>query len=168
MPTLIYIYVTIQLLIVAYYDVQTKKIINLWPLANIFLYIVLVFWYPEYYKFSIGTFAWPIGIFIAGFMLFVLKIMGGGDSKYLATFYLLIPENMHDEAFISLAVATALVGGSVFIKNIMQNLNKIVLAWKQKDLVMIKNIFGKKFAYAPVILISWMWFGWKIKDKIKF
>jgi len=122
MPIIVYIYIALQLLIVAYYDMQSRKIINLWPISNIALFTVFIFLFPKYYHFSISTLAWPLGFFLAGFILFILKIMGGGDSKYLASFYLLVPENLHEEAFMSLAIATLMVGGSVFIKNIMKSL----------------------------------------------
>jgi prepilin peptidase CpaA len=168
MPLLVFIYVAFQLLTVAYIDVKSKKISNSWAIANIFLYAALVFLLPTYYKFSFDTFVWPIGFFVAGFLLFIVKVMGGGDSKYLASFYLLIPVQFHEEAFMSLAVATLFVGGSVFIKNIMKNSDLIVLAWKEKNAVHIRNVFGKKFSFAPVIFISWMWFGWTIKDSLIF
>ena len=168
MPLLIYFYISLQLLTVAYIDIKTKKISNKWPLANIFLYGVLLLLLPQHYSFNFETFIWPIGFFVAGFLLFILKIMGGGDSKYLASFYLLIPVQFHEEAFMSLAVATVFVGGSVFIKNLLKNSDILILAWKERNVLYIKNVFGKKFSFAPVIFISWMWFGWTIKEKLVF
>ena len=124
--------------------------------------------FPDSYALNFSTFVWPIGFFAAGFILFLMRVMGGGDSKYLATFYLLIPQKFHEEAFLSLAIATVLVGGSVFIKNLLNNVNKIVMAWQTKDVSVIRGIFGKKFAFAPVIFISWVWFGWKIRASLFF
>ena len=146
----------------------TKKISNTWMIFNIILYLVFLMIFPNQYVFNFSTFVWPIGFFTAGFILFLMRVMGGGDSKYLATFYLLIPQKLHEEAFLSLAVATVLVGGSVFIKNLLNNINKIAMAWQTKNISVIRGVFGKKFAFAPVIFISWIWFGWKIRGSIFF
>ena len=168
MPIIVYIYLALQLLIVAYFDIQTRKIINWWPISNVLIYVMLVFLYPKYYAFSFQTFIWPIGFFVAGFLLFVLKIMGGGDSKYLASFYLMVPLQLHEETFISLAVATSLIAGSIFVKNILTNTDKLLIAWREKNIFYIKTLFGKKFAFAPVIFISWIWLGWKIRKIFVF
>ncbi|EQC43311.1 prepilin peptidase [Bacteriovorax sp. Seq25_V] len=168
MPFVVFAYLAVQILIVAYHDFQTKKISNKWSLINIGFYVFFTLIFPEYYTFSLETFIWPLGFFVAGFILFLMKIMGGGDSKYLASFYLLIPSQFHEQAFFSLAIATVLVGGSVFTKNIMKNADLIMTAFKNKDIKLVRSIFGKKFAFAPVIFISWIWFGWIIKEKILF
>lgn len=168
MLLVVYVFLAIQVLSVAYYDFQTKKISNNWIIFNILLYLIFLMIFPAYYKFSFETFVWPIGFFVAGFLLFILKIMGGGDSKYLASFFLLIPVQLHEEAFLSLAVATILVGGSVFIKNLLNNTEKLITAWQTKDVSLVRGVFGKKFVFAPVIFISWMWFGWKIRESLTF
>ncbi|OIQ18545.1 MAG: hypothetical protein BM556_09835 [Bacteriovorax sp. MedPE-SWde] len=168
MPLLVYIYIAIQLLTVAYIDVQSKKISNKWPIANIFLYGLLVLLLPQYYNFNFETFVWPIGFFVAGFLLFLTKVMGGGDSKYLASFYLLVPVKFHEEAFMSLAVATLFVGGSVFLRNILKNADLIIQAYRDRNIAAIRSVFGKKFSFAPVIFISWMWFGWTIRKFLVF
>ncbi len=164
----IYVFLIIQLLFVAYYDLKSSKISNTWMISNIILYVGLVIIFPDQYSFGWKTFIWPIGFFVAGFVLFLLKIMGGGDSKYLATFFLLVPYAFHDKMFFALALSTTLIGGSIFIKNILKNLDKLVLAYKTMDVTLVRGVFGQKFAYAPVILISWLWFGWTIKDKMKW
>lgn len=168
MPFVVYLYLAAQILLVAYQDLQTKKISNRWPIINLGFFVFFILLFPEYYKFEISTFIWPIAFFVAGFFLFVLKIMGGGDSKYLTTFYLLIPVNYHEEAFFALAISTILVGSSIFINNILKNIDLIMMAFRTRDLLAIRSIFGKKFAFAPVIFISWIWFGWKIRNHIIF
>ena len=104
--------------------------------------------------------------FVAGFILFIFKIMGGGDSKYLSSFYLLIPYHLHEEAFSALLVATLFIGGSVFMKNILENLDRLIVAFRTSNLSLIKGVFGKKFTFAPVIFVSWLWFGWTIREKL--
>ncbi|MFG1494108.1 prepilin peptidase [Halobacteriovorax sp. GFR7] len=168
MPVSVYIFIFIQLLYVSYIDIQSRKIANAWSIGNIFLFLVLVFFFPNNYIIGIETLLYPLGIFLAGFLLFILKIMGGGDSKYLASLFLLIPVAHQDQALISLSVVTVIVGLSVFITNILKNLEFIIQAFKEGNVVQIKKIFGKKFAFAPVILISWIFLGWKIKKYIFF
>lgn len=168
MPISVYIYLLIQLIYVSYIDIQSRKIANAWSIGNIFLFLVLLFFFPQSYNLGIQTFLFPLGFFCAGFLLFILKIMGGGDSKYLSTLFLIIPVEIHDQAFVSLAVVTVIVGLSVFITNILKNWQFIVKAFKEGNIFQIKKIFGKKFAFAPVILVSWIFLGWKIKDLIYF
>ena len=168
MPISVYIFLVFQLFFVAYGDFKDKKISNVWPVINIVFFIISAFIFPNHYNFSLSTFLFPITFFVVGFILFILKIMGAGDSKYLLSFYLLIPVALHEDAFVFLAYSTVVVGLSLLFSNIFKNLDIIVVAIKSRNLILIKSIFGKKFSYAPVILVSWLWFGWTIKDKIFF
>jgi prepilin peptidase CpaA len=61
---------------------------------------------------------------------------------------------------------TVLIGFSIFILNLARNYQKVLLAIKYKDIGRVKNVFGKKFTFAPVILIAWVWFAWKIKTNL--
>jgi prepilin peptidase CpaA len=88
-------------------------------------------------------------------------IMGGGDSKYLSSLYILVPLNMQETVFTYLLYATILVGSTLLLFNILKNLDIIIIHFKMRDIAGIKKIFGKKFTYAPVIFIAWMWFGWQ-------
>jgi prepilin peptidase CpaA len=97
-----------------------------------------------------------------------MKIMGGGDSKFLASFYLLVPLELQDEAFLSLLYATIIIASTMFIVNIILGREYIFEAWREKRLDKIKMVFGKKFAYAPLILASWIWFGIKNYQRIYF
>lgn len=164
MPVSVYLFLSLQLLFVAYFDFKFKKISNIWLLINLITYMVLLFIFPDNYNFDWQTFTFPLAIILGGYILFILKIMGGGDSKYLFSFYLVIPVSFHEKAFLCLAYTTVLVGLSLFLNNIIQNSDKIIMALKNKNIESIKNIFGKKFSYAPAIFTSWIWFGWKIKN----
>ena len=165
MPVAVYIYLCVQLVYVAYYDLKTKKISNRWMIANVCFYLLFLLLFPDRYSVTFEAFVWPVGFFAAGFLLYILKIMGGGDSKYLSSFYLLIPPQFHEDAFASLAVATMFIGGSIFVKNTLENLDRIILAFRTSDLTLIKGVFGKKFTFAPVIFVSWIWFGWTMRGK---
>lgn len=167
MPLLVYIFIAIELFFVAYLDFKYKKIANLWSVVNIAFFIVCVFAFPEYYQISFKLFFFPVVFVAVGFMLFILNIMGGGDSKYLASLYLLIPLAIQENAFIYLTYTTVLVGGSLFIFNVVKNIEKIIFHFKIGNIKGVKELFGKKFSFAPVILISWMWFGWQTLKLLK-
>jgi prepilin peptidase CpaA len=59
MPLVVYIFVTIQLIVVSYVDLKIKKISNMWSLLNIGLYFLLLFIFPNEYYFSLNTFIFP-------------------------------------------------------------------------------------------------------------
>ncbi len=115
------------------------------------------------YKFSFSSLFYPLAFLMVGYVLFTLKIMGAGDSKYLFSIYLVLPVTEHEESFLCLAYTTTVVGLCLFLINIFSNSDKIKIAILSRNVSMIRNIFGKKFSYAPVILLSWLWFGWKRK-----
>ena len=94
-------------------------------------------------------------------ILFLVKIMGGGDSKYLFSIYLLIPIALQDSAFLNLVYSTLFLGGIIFITNIIRNFDKIIDAIKSKDMGSLRIIIGRKFSFSPIILISWIFFGWE-------
>jgi len=87
--------------------------------------------------------------------------MGGGDSKYLASFYLLVPHSFQETVYLYLLYTTVIVGSSLLLFNAIKNFDNIVVLIRIGDVRGIKKIFGKKFTYAPVIFIAWMWFGWQ-------
>jgi len=85
--------------------------------------------------------------------------MGAGDSKFLFTFYLLIPEGFQEDVFLFQAYLTVIVGGSLLIYNTYKNFGKLKLAYIHGDVGIVRGVYGKKFAYAPVIFGAWIWFG---------
>jgi prepilin peptidase CpaA len=161
LPIVVYIFISIQLLVVAYIDFKTKKISNMWMLINFLFFCLLTLVFPTIYIWSIQVFIFPLAFLLVGFGLFILNIMGGGDSKYLATLYLLVPLDFQEITFVYLLYATILVGSFLLLFNFLKNFDLIVIHFKMRDLAGIKRIFGKKFTYAPVIFIAWMWFGWQ-------
>jgi len=165
MPATVYIFLLIQLFFVSYIDVTKKKIPNFWVLINLVFAIVIISFFPSY-EFSLSLFLYPLSFFVVGFLLFILKIMGGGDSKYLFSMFLLIPTHRHEEYFLCLAYMTVMVGLSLFLINIARNRKKILVAIRYKDMGRIKDVFGKKFTFAPVILLAWIWFGWNLRNNL--
>lgn len=161
MPLMVFIFISIQLLVVAYVDFKTSKISNIWLFINFFFFCVLTFVYPQVYVWHINALLFPVAFLLVGFALFVMNIMGGGDSKYLSSLYLLVPLGFQDIVFLYLLYTTVIVGSSLLLFNALKNFDNIVLMVKIGDIVGIKKVFGKKFTYAPVIFIAWMWFGWQ-------
>ena len=160
-PMMVFVFLSIQLLVVAYIDFKTRKISNMWILINVIFFLVLTFVYPQIYVWSFSVLLFPAAFFIVGFSLFALNIMGGGDSKYLSSLYLLIPLKFQEVVFLYLLYTTVIVGSSLLLFNALKNFDRIVLLVKVGDTRGIRKIFGKKFTYAPVIFIAWMWFGWQ-------
>lgn len=160
-PLMVFVFIAIQLLVVAYIDFKTTKISNMWVFINFFFFVVLSFVFPQIYVWKFSSFLFSIAFIIVGLALFITNIMGGGDSKYLASFYLLVPPDFQETVFLYLLYTTVIVGSSLLLFNALKNFDNIVLLVKIGDVGGIKKIFGKKFTYAPVIFIAWMWFGWQ-------
>lgn len=165
-PLPIYIFILLELIFVAWADVRTNKIVNMWSILNLTFFLIFLLVNPNYYYFKLETFMYSGVFLMVGFIFFLLKIMGAGDSKFLFTFFLIVPLNLHEQTFESLLVSTVLVGTFVFITNVAKNFDKLRISLKIGDVKSIKSCFGTKFAFAPVILIAWIWVGWKIKDSL--
>lgn len=164
MPLPIYLFVLIELIFVAVADIRTNKIVNLWSVLNLIFFLVLVYISPQYYFFKLDTFIYSSVFLLVGFTLFLLRIMGGGDSKFLFTFFLIVPMHLQEKTFEYLLISTVLVGTFVFITNLAKNFDKLKASLKMGDNEAVKSCFGSKFAFAPVILLAWIWVGWTIKN----
>ncbi len=162
MPISTYIFVLVQLVPVSYLDIKTKKIANFWPVLNILAYLFNLYLFPDQYPLIFTHFLYSIGFLVIGFMLFLMKIMGPGDAKYLASIFLLIVDNLQATFFFQIIYLTILAGSILLIFHAILNFDKIKKAIMISNFGEIKGIFGTKFTYAPIILISWMGFGWKI------
>ncbi|MAW07092.1 MAG: hypothetical protein CME61_02295 [Halobacteriovoraceae bacterium] len=165
-PISLYIFLFIQLIFVSYTDLKIKKIPNLWPLSNILLFVIVYFLFPNLYELSWRTLVYPVIFFFVGLFFFSIKIVGAGDSKYLVSLFLLIPLAFQEVALASLVEITFVAGGVSFLFNTIKNIKKIFKALKEKKINLIKECYGKKFPFAPVILGSWIIFGWKIQKNL--
>ena len=159
MPVSVYIFLMIQLSVVSWLDIKYKKIANYWSLINIVTFVVVLFVFPDNYSFDWPTFQIPLGWIVVGIILFALKIMGAGDSKFLFSMFLLIPEEYHMVELLCLLYVTCFVGGGLLLYNSLRNFDKLLLGWKVRDVRMIKSVYGHRFSFAPVIAVSWIWFG---------
>lgn len=161
--TPLYFFLLIELIFVSYGDLKYRKISNLWSIVNLAFSLLLFVSYPKLYPFNLSTFQYTFVFIMVGFILFQLKIMGGGDSKYLATFFLLIPYKSQDEVFSYLLISTIFIGVMFFVNNVLKNYDKIMQSIVDKNLEGVKSCFGSKFPFAPVILVSWILVGWELK-----
>lgn len=168
MPLPIYLFILIELIFVAVADIRTNKIVNTWSILNLVFFLLLLYVSPEYYFFKLDTFMYSFVFLLVGFMLFLLRIMGGGDSKFLFTFFLIVPMHLQEKTFEYLLISTVLVGTFVFITNVAKNFDKLKRSLKVGDHQTVKSCFGSKFAFAPVILLAWIWIGWTIKDTLLY
>jgi len=163
-PLSVYLFLLVELIAVSYLDILYKKISNYWPIMNIAFFLAFLIFMSDTYKVNFETFFYSIAFLGVGFFLYMIRVMGAGDSKFLFSFYIMVPSSFHESAFICLIYSVFLIGGGFFVKNIFVNRQKIYNDVMTKNVVGIKMVFGKKFAFAPVILVSWIWFGIKNKD----
>lgn len=164
-PLGIYIAILLELLFVSWKDVKTKRISNLWAISNIIIFVVLTFVFPHLYIWAWQTFLYSAVFLIIGFILFLLNIMGAGDTKYLFSFFLLVPLGLQEQSFFFLLVSTVVTGVIFLFMNLVTNLKKIICYFKVGDFQGVKSCFGSKFAFAPVILLSWLCIGLFLRQK---
>jgi len=161
MPGSVYLFILLQTIIVATIDLKTRKISNSWSLFNIIFYFLGIFFLSTTYMFSWESWAFPVGIFILGFGLYYLKIMGGGDSKFMATIFVVIPPAYHEQLAMNLIMTTIVCAGAIFLFNFFRNVKKIKNAVLLNELFLLKGIWGKKFPFAPIISLSVGLLGWQ-------
>ena len=159
MSPYLYCYLLFELVVVSWGDVKSKRIPNSWALLNGATFILLAVFWPAEYAFSPSTLIYPLGLLVVGFFLFALNIMGGGDSKFLATFFLLVPGSRHQQFFIILLYGTILFSGALFCYHSLKNLRALQTMLWTRSWHQFSKIYGKKFSFSPTILFSWAVFG---------
>lgn len=165
----IYGFITLNLVVVAFYDLKTRKIKNIWSLLNLFFGVLFLIFQKQMYEFSFQHFYYPIIFFLITFFLFWMKIMGAGDSKYLTTFFFLIPTKQHEYFLFYLLLTTCVIGLIFLFVNII---NRRKMIFREIMTGKLKSVYfqlGTKIPYAPVAFIAWIWLGieyFKIYEKI--
>lgn len=155
----IYYLILAQLVIVSWIDIKTKKISNLWLLVNLVLGVAFHFIFPETYPWEWATLLFPLGWLLVGFLLFVLGIMGAGDSKYLASLFLIIPLEQQVIMLEKIIYATLVVGFITLTFKLAKDFQKIkayAFSTYWKGLV---TSIRSSFSYAPVVLLAWILLG---------
>ncbi|MBL6989290.1 MAG: hypothetical protein ISR65_05915 [Bacteriovoracaceae bacterium] len=93
-----------------------------------------------------------------------VHIAGGGDAKYLSTVFLLTPHGLHSTFLLQILYSTILVGLLMIVNNTIKNFHEIVSLIRGNNWRLVGQFYGKKFSYAPVILLAWMGIGWLYKN----
>ena len=160
----IYFFILLELAVVSYADLLYKKIKNHWSVLNIVIFLVFLVILPNGYRFEYDHFVLPLIFLGVGFFLFVVKIMGAGDSKFLSTLFLLVPPFLQYEFLLLLLYVTIFVGVLMLGLNGYNGRKILYEAFIYKDISRIRSVFGTKFTYAPVILLAWIWLGWEFLE----
>lgn len=148
-----------ELLVVSWIDITKKKISNFWFLVNLALSLTFHFMFPESYPWEWEILIFPVGWIVLGFFLFLFNIMGAGDSKYLASLFLIIPLELHGPMFEKIVYSTLVVGLMMLTFKIAKDFQKIkayavITYWKG-----LVESLRSNFSYAPVILLAWILLG---------
>jgi prepilin peptidase CpaA len=122
----------------------------------------VAYFYRNIYSIVPEHFLFPFGCLIIGFLFYLFRIMGPGDSKYLFSLFLLINKDLQLIFFLSLVYTTVMVGSILLLLHAIMNFDKIKKAILLMDFGQLKGVFGTKFTFAPIIFLSWVGFGWKI------
>jgi prepilin peptidase CpaA len=155
----IYALFIVELLWVGWIDFKTKKISNLWSMFHLLLAGLLYGLQSSTYFYSWEVFIFPIGALIIGFLLFLANVMGAGDSKFLASLFLIIPLNAQSIFLQKLILSTVITGSILLGLRILKNwpmLRAYLLSRHWKGL---KEMVGSRFSYAPVIGVAWILLG---------
>lgn len=159
MPRVLYYFLFLELIYISYLDIKYKKISNLWSIINIFLFIIISIVFREKFGISLRTFWVPLVFLFVGFVLFTLKIMGAGDVKFLFSFFLMIPQQYHEEGLLYLAYSTIIIGFFMIFKKVILNFSLLKYGLMMRDAKIIRSSLGGKLPYSPVILVSWIIMG---------
>ncbi len=155
----VFSFLLIELIAISFIDVRTAKISNLWPLLNLGL-VPLVYWiFPSSYQWDWGVFLFPLGFIVFGFILFLMGIMGAGDSKFLATLFLLIPLEEQWAFAEMLLYATMLVGALLLFRTILKKRSEVKAYLLSHHWKGFFSLIESRFSYAPVILIAFVLTG---------
>ena len=156
---LLYIIILVQLFWVSLIDIKHKKISNQWMYFNFALAALLWIAIPSEYAITSQKILYSVSFFLAGFLLYLLKIIGAGDSKYLASLYVIIPTNWCELALYSLFLSTVIIGIFVFFTSIVKKHEQIWFSILARDYAEVAKLLNNRFSYAPVILVSWVLLG---------
>jgi prepilin peptidase CpaA len=160
----VFIVVMIELLFVGWIDFKTKKISNYWVILNVILSIGLYMMASDVYHLSLNILIFPLGFIVAGFILFLLNIMGAGDSKFLASLFLLTPSEYQIILFEKILLSTIVTGALLLSFSFVRNRKVLIAFMTNRHWRGIRDIIKSRFSYAPVISVAWLLLGrdlWK-------
>lgn len=162
--TLIFSLVLLELIIVGWIDFKTEKISNYWVLFNLALSVIFHVILSDQYPFNFEVLLFPSGFIGIGFILYLMNIMGAGDSKFLASLFLIIPLEYHLMFFEKLVLSTIVTGSCLLLFRIIINGATLRAYYISRYWAGIKQTLKSRFSYAPVICVAWILMGinlWK-------
>lgn len=160
MPFLtLFLFMMVELAIVSFVDLKTRKVSNLWSLFHLGVFSLLTIFNIINSSFDWNDLLIPLAFLLGGYLLFYFNIMGAGDVKFISTLLLLLKESQQLDFLFYLATITAFIGGTLFLLNLFKNREKVFVFLGIKDKKIIENVFGKKFPYIPLVLIAWIGLG---------
>jgi len=152
--------------VISYLDFKYRRIPYQYILLNLVLYFFFISIFKGHYSFIFEHYIYSILFIIIGFIFYLhpLKIMGGGDSKLLASFFLLVPSYFQDLFLLNLLWVTILVTCICKILDLFENYNNMIEHIRRKNYSKLYDL-GKKIPFTPIILLSWFWVGIEIYGK---
>ena len=155
----VFILIFIELIFVGWIDFKTHKISNRWVFLNIGLSIVFHLFIQHLYPLSWEVLIFPIGFIGIGFFLFLLNIMGAGDSKFLASLFLIVPLEFHMPFFEKILVSTLINGSILILAKTLFHRRTLYAYFISRYWNGIKEIIRSRISYAPVIVLAWLLLG---------
>jgi prepilin peptidase CpaA len=159
---LLFGFILLELLVVGWVDYKTRKISNKWILVNLIAAILLHIFAVGLYPFSWEVLIFPSGFIIFGFLLFLLNVMGAGDSKYLASLFLVVPLEYQLLFFEKLVISTIITGTILLAIKIAGERDKLKAYLISRYWMGIKETIQSRFSYAPVVTVAWILLGLKL------
>ena len=101
----------------------------------------------------------PVGFIVVGFLLFLINIMGAGDSKFLASLFLVVPLKYHQDLFERIVLTTVVIGIVSLVINLLKEKQKIQAFAINRHWKGAFQAMKSRFSYAPVIFIAWLSLG---------
>lgn len=150
----VFILLLVELVFVTQIDIRTAKIPNRWVLLNLGLAPFLYLLFPSTYQWDWMVLLFPLGFIFFGFILFLMGIMGAGDSKYLASLFLLVPHREHLPLAEMLLSVTLIVGSLLLLRTVLKKSTEVRAYLVSHHWRGLLSLIKSRFSYAPVILIA--------------
>lgn len=151
-----------ELLAVGWIDFKTQKISNKWIFVNLGIAVVLYIFARDLYPLNWEILFFPVGFIVVGFLLFLLNVMGAGDSKYLASLFLLIPLEYQLLFFEKLVVSTIFTGSILLAFKMISERERLKAYLLSRYWPGIRDTIKSRFSYAPVVTVAWILLGFNL------
>lgn len=159
---IVFALVLAELLVVGWIDYKTQKISNKWILVNAVVAIGLYAFGGSYYPLSWQMLFFPLGFIVIGFLLFLMNVMGAGDSKFLASLFLLIPLEYQLLFFEKLVVSTIITGSILLTIKVISEKERLKAYLLSRYWPGIRDTIKSRFSYAPVVTVAWILLGFNL------